>query len=86
MCIAKLYLSAPKDLYNTEQNRTLPSIAAFFLPQQPMTNGRVYLYHPVRGISAGVTFPRAWGSVGERFYLFPEFIIARSKTIRSNFV
>lgn len=51
--------AAPKDLCNAEQSRTLPSIAAFFLLQRPMTSGRVHPYHPARGISTGVTSPRA---------------------------
>jgi len=54
--------AAPKDLCNAEQSRTLPSIAAFFLLQRPMTSGRVHPYHPARGISTGVTSRRADGS------------------------
>jgi len=36
----------------------LPSIAAFFLLQRPMTSSRVYPYHPARGVSAGVSLPQ----------------------------
>ena len=57
--------SAPKDLYNTEQNRTLFSIAAFFLLQRFIPSSS-FSYYPGRGISTGLTFHRADGSVGER--------------------
>ena len=54
--------AALKDLRNTRQNGTLSSATAFFLLQRPIASGRVYLCRPARGISTGVTSPRAAGS------------------------
>jgi hypothetical protein len=45
-------LTAPKDLCNAEQNRTLPSIAAFFLLRRPMTSSGAHLSKRVRNPSS----------------------------------
>jgi hypothetical protein len=56
-------MTALKDLYSTEQKGTFIQRVAFFLLRRPIASGRLDTHHPARGISTGVTSPRAWGSL-----------------------